>query len=168
MKLHHIWPERPTKQLISSGQRGMTGTLPMLLLCCLTSVSTAASFRAESLVFQQYGELWERSPGSPGTPGSTSLPLLLQTGHGRRGTRTLNTCSDYFFKRNYSKVADNLNSCWDYFGFSFVLRDIMPGRIMKSEIICTPTRLGERKIVAKLISNQIKGISTEKGIIITE
>lgn len=54
------------------------------------------------------------------------------------------------------------------FGFSFVLRDIMPGRIMKSEIICTPTRLGERKIVAKLISNQIKGISTEKGIIITE
>lgn len=44
----------------------------------------------------------------------------------------------------------------------------MPGRIMKSEIICTPTRLGERKIVAKLISNQIKGISTEKGIFITE
>lgn len=109
LKLHHIWPERPTKQLISSGQRGMTGALPMLLLCCLTSVSTAASFRAQSLVFQQYGELWGRSPGSPGPPGSTSLPLLLQTGHGRRGTPTLNTCSDYFFKRNYSKVANNLN-----------------------------------------------------------
>ncbi|KAM4793127.1 protein-glutamine gamma-glutamyltransferase 4 [Cyanocitta cristata] len=46
--------------------------------------------------------------------------------------------------------------------------DIMPGRIMKSEIICTPTRLGEKKIIAKLISNQIKGISTEKAITITE
>lgn len=44
----------------------------------------------------------------------------------------------------------------------------MPGRIIKSEIVCTPTRLGEKKIVAKLISNQIKGISTEKGVFITE
>ncbi|XP_009704362.1 PREDICTED: protein-glutamine gamma-glutamyltransferase 4 [Cariama cristata] len=46
--------------------------------------------------------------------------------------------------------------------------DIKPGRIMKSEITCTPTRTGERKIVAKLTSTQIKAISTEKSITITE
>ncbi|KAM6135066.1 LOW QUALITY PROTEIN: protein-glutamine gamma-glutamyltransferase 4 [Pterocles gutturalis] len=45
--------------------------------------------------------------------------------------------------------------------------DIEPGRIIKSEIICTPTRLGEKKIVAKLTSTQIKGISVEKAITIT-
>ncbi|NWV79843.1 TGM4 glutamyltransferase, partial [Dasyornis broadbenti] len=50
---------------------------------------------------------------------------------------------------------------------TFEQGDIMPGRIMKSEVICTPTRLGEKKIIAKLISNQIKGISTEKAVIIT-
>ncbi|KAF1632333.1 Protein-glutamine gamma-glutamyltransferase 4, partial [Eudyptes filholi] len=45
---------------------------------------------------------------------------------------------------------------------------VEPGRIIKSEIICTPTRLGEKKIIAKLISTQIKGISAEKAITITE
>ena len=52
--------------------------------------------------------------------------------------------------------------------FFFLLRDVKPGRIIKSEIICTPTRLGEKKIVAKLTSTQIKGISTEKAITIIE
>ncbi|NXC72079.1 TGM4 glutamyltransferase, partial [Anhinga anhinga] len=46
--------------------------------------------------------------------------------------------------------------------------DIKPGKIIKSEIICTPTRLGEKKMVAKLISTQIKGISVEKAITITK
>ncbi|XP_010137307.1 PREDICTED: protein-glutamine gamma-glutamyltransferase 4, partial [Buceros rhinoceros silvestris] len=46
--------------------------------------------------------------------------------------------------------------------------DLEPGRIMKSEIICTPTRAGQQKIVAKLIATQVKGISAEKSIIITE
>ncbi|XP_071591975.1 protein-glutamine gamma-glutamyltransferase 4 [Heliangelus exortis] len=45
--------------------------------------------------------------------------------------------------------------------------DIEPGRIIKSQIICTPTRLGEKKIVAKLTSLQLKGISAEKTITIT-
>jgi len=52
--------------------------------------------------------------------------------------------------------------------FFFLLRDLKPGKIMKSEIICTPTKLGEKKIVAKLTSTQIKAISAEKDIIITE
>ncbi|NXT90060.1 TGM4 glutamyltransferase, partial [Anhinga rufa] len=46
--------------------------------------------------------------------------------------------------------------------------DIKPGRIIKSEIICTPTRLGEKKMVAKLTSTQIKAISVEKAITITK
>lgn len=52
--------------------------------------------------------------------------------------------------------------------FFFLLRDVKPGRIIKSEIICTPTRVGEKKIVAKLTSAQVKAISTEKAITITE
>lgn len=51
--------------------------------------------------------------------------------------------------------------------FFFLLRDVKPGRIIKSEIICTPTRLGEKKIVAKLTSTEVKGISVEKTITIT-
>lgn len=50
--------------------------------------------------------------------------------------------------------------------FFFLLRDIQPGRIIKSEVICTPTRLGEKKMVAKLTSAQLKGISAEKKITI--
>ncbi|NXV50678.1 TGM4 glutamyltransferase, partial [Uria aalge] len=46
--------------------------------------------------------------------------------------------------------------------------DIKPGRIIKSEVICTPTRVGEKKIVAKLTSAQVKAISVEKAITITE
>lgn len=140
----------------------------MLLLCC-PSVNTAASFRAEFSVSAVWGSLG-KVPRITETTRKChhSRPHLLHTGHEGRETLTLNTCSDSFFKCNNSKGANNPNSCLDYFGFSFVLRDIMPGRIMKSEIICTPTRLGEKKIVAKLISNQIKGISTEKAITITE
>uniref|UniRef100_A0A8C5M8I8 Protein-glutamine gamma-glutamyltransferase 4 n=1 Tax=Leptobrachium leishanense TaxID=445787 RepID=A0A8C5M8I8_9ANUR len=46
--------------------------------------------------------------------------------------------------------------------------DIPPGRIFRSKIICEPKRTGERKIVAELVSKQIKGISAEKIITITE
>nr|XP_006116476.1 protein-glutamine gamma-glutamyltransferase 4 [Pelodiscus sinensis] len=45
--------------------------------------------------------------------------------------------------------------------------DIMPGRITKSQIICAPNKTGEKKIVAKLTSNQVKAISVEKMITIT-
>ncbi|KAM6101220.1 LOW QUALITY PROTEIN: protein-glutamine gamma-glutamyltransferase 4 [Theristicus caerulescens] len=46
--------------------------------------------------------------------------------------------------------------------------DVEPGRIIKSEVICTPTRLGQKKMVAKLTSTQIKAISAEKAITIIE
>lgn len=54
------------------------------------------------------------------------------------------------------------------FVFFFLLRDVKPGRIIKSEVICTPTRVGEKKIVAKLTSAQVKAISVEKAITITD
>ncbi|NXR80075.1 TGM4 glutamyltransferase, partial [Pycnonotus jocosus] len=80
------------------------------------------------------------------------------------------TCA-FIFKNKLNVTLENCKLLVEGLGLfnmtTFDQGDIMPGRIMKSEIICTPTRLGERKIVAKLISNQIKGISTEKGIIIT-
>ncbi|XP_006276210.1 protein-glutamine gamma-glutamyltransferase 4 [Alligator mississippiensis] len=46
--------------------------------------------------------------------------------------------------------------------------DIRPGGIFKSKIICHPKKAGEKKIIAQLNSLQVKGISVEKIIIITE
>ncbi|NXF06094.1 TGM4 glutamyltransferase, partial [Smithornis capensis] len=81
------------------------------------------------------------------------------------------TCA-FIFKNKLNVTLENCKLLVEGLGIfkmtTFDQGDIMPGRIMKSEIICTPTRLGEKKIVAKLISNQIKGISTEKAITITE
>ncbi|KAF2983916.1 hypothetical protein EK904_005275, partial [Melospiza melodia maxima] len=78
----------------------------------------------------------------------------------------------FIFKNKLNVTLENCKLLVEGLGIfkmtTFELGDIMPGRIMKSEIVCTPTRLGEKKIVAKLISNQIKGISTEKAIFITE
>lgn len=54
------------------------------------------------------------------------------------------------------------------FVFFFLLRNVEPGKIIKSEVICTPIRLGEKKMVAKLTSTQIKAISVEKTITITK
>ncbi|CAN2389650.1 mating plug formation [Pristimantis euphronides] len=45
--------------------------------------------------------------------------------------------------------------------------DVRPGGIFRSVIICAPKKVGERKIVAELISKQIKGIHAEKIINIT-
>ncbi|XP_044150376.1 protein-glutamine gamma-glutamyltransferase 4 isoform X1 [Bufo gargarizans] len=45
--------------------------------------------------------------------------------------------------------------------------DVRPGGIFRSKIICAPKRAGEKKIVAELISKQIKGIRAEKIINIT-
>ncbi|XP_019389767.1 PREDICTED: protein-glutamine gamma-glutamyltransferase 4 [Crocodylus porosus] len=46
--------------------------------------------------------------------------------------------------------------------------DIRPGGIFKSKIICHPRKAGEKKIIAQLNSMQVKGISVEKIIFITE
>ncbi|NXG17956.1 TGM4 glutamyltransferase, partial [Grallaria varia] len=80
------------------------------------------------------------------------------------------TCA-FTFKNKLNVALENCKLMVEGLGIfkmtTFDQGDIMPGRIMKSEVICTPTRVGEKKIVAKLISNQIKGISTEKAITIT-
>ncbi|NXE87740.1 TGM4 glutamyltransferase, partial [Menura novaehollandiae] len=81
------------------------------------------------------------------------------------------TCA-FIFKNKLNVTLENCKLLVEGLGLfkmtTFDQGDIMPGRIMKSEIICTPVRLGEKKIVAKLISNQIKGISTEKAITVME
>ncbi|NWT10804.1 TGM4 glutamyltransferase, partial [Vireo altiloquus] len=81
------------------------------------------------------------------------------------------TCA-LMFKNKLNVTLENCKLLVEGLGLfkmtTFDQGDIMPGRIMKSEIVCTPTRLGEKKLVAKLISNQIKGISSEKAIVVTE
>ncbi|XP_073534258.1 protein-glutamine gamma-glutamyltransferase 4 [Phyllobates terribilis] len=46
--------------------------------------------------------------------------------------------------------------------------DVGPGRIFRSKITCAPKKAGEKKIVAELISKQIKGIHAEKIINISK
>ncbi|NXL32758.1 TGM4 glutamyltransferase, partial [Glaucidium brasilianum] len=81
------------------------------------------------------------------------------------------TCA-FIFKNNLNVPLDNCKLLVEGLGIfkmsTFDEGDVKPGRIIKSEIICTPTRLGEKKIIAKLISTQIKGISAMKVITITE
>ncbi|KAJ6661998.1 hypothetical protein lerEdw1_012845 [Lerista edwardsae] len=47
-------------------------------------------------------------------------------------------------------------------------QDLAPGRIFKCKIICAPRKTGLKKIVAELNCTQVKGISVEKMISITE
>ncbi|KAM9025292.1 protein-glutamine gamma-glutamyltransferase 4 isoform 1-T2 [Ara ararauna] len=81
------------------------------------------------------------------------------------------TCA-FIFKNKLNVPLDNCKLLVEGLGIfkmtTFDQGDVKPGRIIKSEIICTPTRLGEKKIVAKLTSDQVKGISTEKAITIVE
>ncbi|XP_074747705.1 protein-glutamine gamma-glutamyltransferase 4 [Strix uralensis] len=81
------------------------------------------------------------------------------------------TCA-FIFKNNLNVPLDNCKLLVEGLGIfkmsTFDEGDVKPGRIIKSEIICTPTRLGEKKIIAKLISTQIKGISAVKAITVTE
>ncbi|NXW86999.1 TGM4 glutamyltransferase, partial [Alopecoenas beccarii] len=80
------------------------------------------------------------------------------------------TCA-FIFKNKLNVPLDNCKLLVEGLGIfkmtSFDEGDIQPGRIIKSEVICTPTRLGEKKMVAKLTSTQLKGISAEKKITIT-
>ncbi|NXW56817.1 TGM4 glutamyltransferase, partial [Eurystomus gularis] len=80
------------------------------------------------------------------------------------------TCA-FIFKNKLNVPLDNCKLMVEGLGLfkmtTFNQGDLPPGRIMKSEIICNPTRVGEKKIVAKLTSNQVKGISAEKSITIT-
>ncbi|NXK53274.1 TGM4 glutamyltransferase, partial [Chauna torquata] len=77
----------------------------------------------------------------------------------------------FIFKNKLNVPLDNCKLMVEGLGIfkmtTFEEGDVQPGRIIKSEVICTPTRAGEKKIVARLTSNQIKGISVEKAITIT-
>ncbi|NWH48341.1 TGM4 glutamyltransferase, partial [Fregata magnificens] len=77
----------------------------------------------------------------------------------------------FIFQNNLNVPLDNCKLLVEGLGIFkmtvFDEGDVKPGRIIKSQVICTPTRLGEKKMVAKLTSTQIKGISTEKAITIT-
>ncbi|KAM6141246.1 LOW QUALITY PROTEIN: protein-glutamine gamma-glutamyltransferase 4 [Phoenicopterus ruber ruber] len=81
------------------------------------------------------------------------------------------TCA-FIFKNKLNVPLDNCKLRVEGLGIfkmsTFEEGDVKPGRIIKSEIICTPTRLGEKKIVANLTSTQIKGISVEKAITVIE
>ncbi|NXJ84084.1 TGM4 glutamyltransferase, partial [Trogon melanurus] len=78
----------------------------------------------------------------------------------------------FIFKNKLNVPLENCKLLVEGLGIfkmtTFDQGDLMPGRIMKSEVICTPVRLGEKKIVAKLTSTQVKGISAEKAITITK
>uniref|UniRef100_A0A8C3Q0S1 Protein-glutamine gamma-glutamyltransferase 4 n=1 Tax=Chrysolophus pictus TaxID=9089 RepID=A0A8C3Q0S1_CHRPC len=80
------------------------------------------------------------------------------------------TCA-FIFKNKLNVPLDNCKLMVEGLGIfkmaTFDEGDIQPGRIIKSEVICTPTRVGEKKIVARLTSNQVKDISVEKGIMVT-
>ncbi|NXK16875.1 TGM4 glutamyltransferase, partial [Arenaria interpres] len=78
-------------------------------------------------------------------------------------------CS-FIFKNKLNVPLDNCKLLVEGLGIfkmaTFDQGDVKPGRIIKSEVICTPTRAGEKKIVAKLTSAQVKAISVEKAITI--
>ncbi|XP_054048664.1 protein-glutamine gamma-glutamyltransferase 4 [Rissa tridactyla] len=78
----------------------------------------------------------------------------------------------FIFKNKLNVPLDNCKLLVEGLGIfkmaTFNQGDVKPGRIIKSEVICTPTRVGEKKIVAKLTSAQVKAISVEKAITITE
>ncbi|XP_014813521.1 PREDICTED: protein-glutamine gamma-glutamyltransferase 4 [Calidris pugnax] len=80
-------------------------------------------------------------------------------------------CS-FIFKNKLNVPLDNCKLLVEGLGIfkmaTFDQGDVKPGRIIKSEVICTPTRVGEKKIVAKLTSAQIKAISVEKAITVSE
>ncbi|NXS57865.1 TGM4 glutamyltransferase, partial [Brachypteracias leptosomus] len=80
-------------------------------------------------------------------------------------------CS-FIFKNKLNVSLNNCKLMVEGLGLfkmtTFDQGDLPSGRIMKSEIICKPTRVGEKKIVAKLTSDQVKAISAEKSITITE
>ncbi|NWX14609.1 TGM4 glutamyltransferase, partial [Aegotheles bennettii] len=81
------------------------------------------------------------------------------------------TCA-FIFKNKLNMTLTNCKLMVEGLGLfkvsTFDEGDVEPGRIIKSAVICTPTRLGEKKIVAKLSSVQIKEISAEKTITIIE
>ncbi|XP_077160061.1 protein-glutamine gamma-glutamyltransferase 4 isoform X2 [Paroedura picta] len=78
----------------------------------------------------------------------------------------------FIFKNTLSIPLENCKLHVEGLGIfrmeTFDQGDVAPGNIFKSKIICAPRRTGTKKIVAKLNSTQVKGITVEKLITITE
>nr|XP_008113740.1 PREDICTED: protein-glutamine gamma-glutamyltransferase 4 [Anolis carolinensis] len=81
------------------------------------------------------------------------------------------TCA-FIFKNTLSISLENCKLHVEGLGLftmeTFDQGDLAPGRIFKCKIVCAPRKTGLKKIVAKLTSNQIRGITTEKMICITK
>ncbi|KAH0627237.1 hypothetical protein JD844_002742 [Phrynosoma platyrhinos] len=81
------------------------------------------------------------------------------------------TC-EVIFKNTLCIALENCKLCVEGLGIfpmtTFDQGDIYPGQTSMSKIACTAWRLGEKKIVVKLNSTQVKGITEEKFITITE
>ncbi|XP_062978822.1 protein-glutamine gamma-glutamyltransferase 4-like [Elgaria multicarinata webbii] len=79
---------------------------------------------------------------------------------------------EFTFKNTLSIPLENCKLHVEGLGIfpvtTFDQGDIPPGKVFKSEVVCAPRKAGEKKIVAKLNSNQVKGITKEKFISITE
>ncbi|XP_020663327.3 protein-glutamine gamma-glutamyltransferase 4 [Pogona vitticeps] len=78
----------------------------------------------------------------------------------------------FIFKNTLSIPLENCKLYVEGLGF-FVMEifdqgDLAPGGIFKCKIVCAPKKAGLKKIVAKLNSTQLKGITVEKLISITE
>ncbi|KAJ7322595.1 hypothetical protein JRQ81_018882 [Phrynocephalus forsythii] len=78
----------------------------------------------------------------------------------------------FIFKNTLSIPLENCKLYVEGLGFFsmeiFDQGDIAPGGIFKCKIVCAPRKAGLKKIVAKLNSDQLKGITVEKLISITE
>ncbi|XP_060103473.1 protein-glutamine gamma-glutamyltransferase 4 [Heteronotia binoei] len=78
----------------------------------------------------------------------------------------------FIFKNTLSIPLENCKLHVEGLGIfrmeTFDQGDVAPGNIFKSKIVCAPRRTGTKKIVAKLISTQVKGIAVEKIITIME
>ncbi|XP_069051328.1 protein-glutamine gamma-glutamyltransferase 4 [Lepisosteus oculatus] len=79
------------------------------------------------------------------------------------------TCT-FTFKNNIGVVMESCKLHVEGLGLfrleTFDQGNVRAGGIFRSKIICTPDRRGERKIIAKITSDQISGISAERSITI--
>ncbi|XP_064199960.1 protein-glutamine gamma-glutamyltransferase 4-like [Anguilla rostrata] len=90
-------------------------------------------------------------------PIKVELPDTAKLGKKFTGTFT--------FKNTTGVAMDNCKLLVEGLGLfklaTFNQGNIAVGRIFRSEILCTPYRTGRRKIIAKIISDQISGITAE-------
>ncbi|KAJ8354722.1 hypothetical protein SKAU_G00222890 [Synaphobranchus kaupii] len=90
-------------------------------------------------------------------PITVDLPATAKLGKQFTGTFT--------FKNTTGVAMDNCKLLVEGLGLfklaTFDQGNIPVGRIFRSEILCTPYRNGRRKIIAKIMSDQISGITAE-------